>query len=79
MWVFDTVNMLNKWTCSKSLHHCAAASLLQDEEEQHEVSELMVFAATFVLLHIAKLGCTRKCLNRKYYRKVTTSLERPFL
>lgn len=29
-----------------------------EEEEQHEVSELMVFAATFVLLHIAHLGLT---------------------
>lgn len=31
-----------------------------EEEEQHEVSELMVFAATFVLLHIAQLGLTKQ-------------------
>lgn len=31
-----------------------------EEEEQHEVSELMVFAATFVLLHIAQLGLTNQ-------------------
>ena len=27
-----------------------------DDDETHEVSELMVFAATFALLHIATLG-----------------------
>ena len=33
--------------------HSLAPLLEDDEEEAHEVSELMVFAATFALLHIA--------------------------
>mmetsp|Transcript_77160 Transcript_77160/g.170375 ORF Transcript_77160/g.170375 Transcript_77160/m.170375 type:complete len:166 (+) Transcript_77160:93-590(+) len=51
----------DSWRQAFYVHHPDA----QDEEEQHEVSELMVFAATFVLLHIAMclVACGYWCLQ----------------
>ena len=52
----------DSWRQAFYVHHPDAQD---EEEEQHEVSELMVFAATFVLLHIAMcfVACGYWCLQ----------------
>mmetsp|Transcript_58154 Transcript_58154/g.108877 ORF Transcript_58154/g.108877 Transcript_58154/m.108877 type:complete len:144 (+) Transcript_58154:92-523(+) len=51
----------DSWRQAFYVHHPDA----QDDEETHEVSELMVFAATFALLHIAMccVACGYWCLQ----------------
>ncbi|CAK9072483.1 Uncharacterized protein SCF082_LOCUS35638 [Durusdinium trenchii] len=52
----------DSWRQAFYVHHPDAQD---DDAEEHEVSELMVFAATFVLLHIAMcfVACGYWCLQ----------------